>query len=204
MNTSKQKQRSLQEKDAMQPTNRIIPMTPAEEKELVIGYTHCNSPYGGLLIASTTQGICFVGFGEELPLLGELRKRYPRAKLTAGEEPLHRQALALIGTPHKQDRLPLHVKGTPFQLAVWQELIQIPCTETISYGNLAQRIGRPDAARAVGSAVGRNPVACLIPCHRVLHSDSSLGGYHWGSELKVQLLRAEKAPFNQKTIHPTR
>jgi AraC family transcriptional regulator of adaptative response/methylated-DNA-[protein]-cysteine methyltransferase len=96
------------------------------------------------------------------------------------------------------------VKGTPFQLAVWQELIQIPCTETISYGNLAQRIGRPDAARAVGSAVGRNPVACLIPCHRVLHSDSSLGGYHWGSELKVQLLRAEKAPFNQKTIHTTR
>lgn len=203
MNAGKKIERSLQERNAMQPTYRIIPMTPAEEKELAIRYTHCNSPYGGLLIASTTQGICFVGFGEEMPLLGELRKRYPNAQLTAGEEPLHRQALALIGTPHKQDRLPLHVKGTSFQLAVWQELLQIPCAETISYGDLAQRIGRPDAARAVGNAVGRNPVACLIPCHRVLHSDSSLGGYHWGCELKVQLLRVEKNQLNQKTIQPT-
>lgn len=203
MNAGKKIERSLQERNAMQTVNRIIPMTPAEEKELAIRYTHCNSPYGGLLIASTTQGICFVGFGEEMPLLGELRKRYPNAQLTAGEEPLHRQALALIGTPHKQDRLPLHVKGTSFQLAVWQELLQIPCAETISYGDLAQRIGRPDAARAVGNAVGRNPVACLIPCHRVLHSDSSLGGYHWGCELKVQLLRVEKNQLNQKTIQPT-
>ena len=88
--------------------------------------------------------------------------------------------------------LPLHPKGTEFQLSVWKELLNIPLGGITSYGKIAQKLQKPNACRAVGSAVGDNPVSVLIPCHRVLRTDGGLGGYHWGLERKVKLLEWEK------------
>lgn len=191
MNNSEKESISRQVMGASVPKHLIIPMTPAEEIELAITYATFNSSYGPLLIASSARGILFIGFGEENHLLLELRDRYPAAVITSGEDPLHRRALALIEEPAGEDVLLLHLKGTTFQLKVWEELLQIPCGKTTSYANLANRIGRPAASRAVGSAVGKNPVACLIPCHRVLRSDNQMGGYHWGTHIKEQLLKKE-------------
>lgn len=191
MNTSEKKIISHRGMSANVAQHVIIPMTPAEEMELVITYAIYNSSYGPLLIASSTRGILFIGFGEENHLLVELRDRFPAAVVTSGVDPLHRRALALIEEPGGDDVLLLHLRGTTFQLEVWEALLQIPCGKTTSYANLAKQIGRPAASRAVGSAVGKNPVACLIPCHRVLHSDNQMGGYHWGIDLKEQLLKKE-------------
>lgn len=191
MNTSEKETISRHGMSANPAQHVIIPMTPAEEMELTITYATYNSTYGPLLIASSSRGILFIGFGEEDHLLVELKDRYPTAVITPGEDPLHGRALALIENPCGDDVLLLHLRGTTFQLKVWEELLQIPCGKTTSYANLANRIGRPAASRAVGSAVGKNPVACLIPCHRVLRSDNQMGGYHWGTHIKEQLLKKE-------------
>lgn len=191
MNNSEKESISRQGMGASVAQHLIIPMTPAEEMELAITYATYNSSYGPLLIASSARGILFIGFGEENHLLVELRDRYPAAVIAAGEDPLHRRALALVEEPRGEDVLLLHLRGTTFQLEVWEALLQIPCGKTTSYANLAKRIGRPTASRAVGSAVGKNPVACLIPCHRVLRSDNQMGGYHWGTHIKEQLLKKE-------------
>ena len=204
MHTSEKEITSRHGMNATPAQHRIIPMTPAEERELVIRYTIHNSSYGPLLIASSARGILFTGFGEEEQLLGELRDRFPAALITSGEDPLHRHALARIEKPYSEDTLSLHLKGTAFQLAVWEELLQIPCGKTTSYAMLAQKIGHPASSRAVGNAVGRNPIACLIPCHRVLRSDKQMGGYHWGMHVKVKLLEAEAALSFQSTINNNR
>ncbi len=169
----------------------IIAMTQAAEQELVITHTSYNSRYGPLFVAASTQGISFIGFGNEQQMLDELKERYPSAEIIRGVMPILKRVLALVEDPRKEDALPLHIKGTTFQLRVWQELLQIPCGNTSSYSTIAEQIGRSGAARAVGSAVGRNPVACLIPCHRVVRADNSLGEYHWGTSLKAQLLSNE-------------
>lgn len=204
MKVSKKDNNGIHSENATPGTHRIIVMTPEEEKGTVISYARYESLHGRLLIASTARGIAFIGFGEPQQLLSELKKRYPTAQITPDEKLLHRQALALVDDPRREEPLPLHIKGTTFQLAVWQELLEVPCGTTTSYGTLAHRIGRPTAARAVGSAVGRNPVACLIPCHRVLQGNNSMGGYHWGTALKAQLLRIESAQPKQTTVHTIR
>ncbi len=171
--------------------HRIIALSPSEESGLAIKYALFETSYGTALIASTSRGITFIGLGEEKTLKAELKQRYSSALIIAGEEPLHRRALALINNPRKSDPLPLHIRGTLFQLAVWNQLLQIPCGETTHYGTIAEQIGKPHAAQAVGTAVGKNPVACLIPCHRVVRIDHRTGGYHWGPERKEQMLLAE-------------
>lgn len=191
MNNSREEINNRKGLNANPAQHTIIAMTPAEEKELVVTYTLYDSSYGPLLIATSTRGICFIGIGNEQLMLDELNERYPAAQITIGEKPILRRALALVEDTRKKDPLPLHIKGTAFQLMVWHELLQIPCGETTNYGILAQRIGRQGAARAVGSAVGRNPVACLIPCHRVVRADKRMGGYHWGTLLKEQMLSEE-------------
>lgn len=191
MNRSEKKFISRQVMNASVPQHVIIPMTPAEEMELAITYATYNSTYGPLLIASSSRGILFIGFGEEDHLLVELKDRYPTAVITPREDPLLRRALALIEEPTGEDVLLLHLRGTTFQMEVWEALLQIPYGKTTSYATLAKRIGRPAASRAVGSAVGKNPVACLIPCHRVLRSDNQMGGYHWGTHVKELLLKKE-------------
>lgn len=171
-------------------------VTPGEYKSrgagLQIAYGHHPTPFGDCLIATTTRGICRLEFfdqGSAAPLLRGLAACWPQAELV--EQP--QETLLLIEKIFycRDTTLPLHVSGTNFQLQVWQALLQIPSGLVASYGDLAVKLGQPRAARAVGSAIGQNPIGFLIPCHRVLRGDGGLGGYRWGEERKVAILGKE-------------
>lgn len=155
-----------------------------------IRYVVTDSALGPLLIAATAKGICRMTFAEGE---GALRRRFPNADIRPDDgtiAPWVEQALAEIDHPSAHD-LPLDVRGTAFQEKVWQELRKIPLGETRSYADIAAAIGEPGAVRAVGTANGSNPVAVLVPCHRVIRSDGSLGGYGGGLPNKRKLLAAE-------------
>ncbi len=158
-----------------------------------IRYTVADSPLGPLLLAATHRGICRLSFDEDEE---RLRRRYPDATIIRDDEGLSglmAGALQAIEAPAAARNLPVDLVGTPFQRAVWAELLKIPPGETRSYADIAAAIGQPGAVRAVGTANGSNPVAVLVPCHRVVRSDGSLGGYAGGLERKRRLLQAETA-----------
>ena len=146
---------------------------------------------GPMLVAATDKGVCCLSFneGEE-----ELRERFPKADLQRGGDDFQRlldEVVAQVEAPGRPHNIPLDVQGTAFQEAVWQELRKIPEGETRSYADIAAAIGKPKAVRAVGSANGANHVAVLIPCHRVVRSDGTMGGYAYGLEIKGRLLEKE-------------
>lgn len=147
---------------------------------------------GQMLVAATDKGVCRLAFGEGR---AALETRFPNAELREGGKDfagLLEQVVAAVEAPGNSAVIPLDVQGTAFQEAVWRELRRIPPGETRSYAQIAAAAGNPRAVRAAGSANGANPVAVLIPCHRVLRSDGSLGGYAWGEEIKRELLRREQ------------
>ena len=151
---------------------------------------------GPVLVAATARGICAIEFGRSADALkGRLRARFPKAKLR-GPDPGLRKAVArvlsFLDEPRKRrPALPLDVEGTSFQRRVWQALSRIPAGSTVTYAEIAARIGRPMAARAVAQACAANPVAVAIPCHRVVRADGGPGGYRWGVERKKKLLERE-------------
>lgn len=148
---------------------------------------------GPMLVAATGKGVCRLSFNEDAE---DLARRFPRAELVAGDEDfaaLLAEVVAAVEAPGVASHIPLDVVGTAFQERVWQELRRIPPGETRSYAEIAAAAGNPKAVRAAGSANGANNVAVLIPCHRVVRSDGSLGGYAWGTEIKRELLRREGA-----------
>ena len=156
-----------------------------------IRWTHFDSPLGQMLIAATSKGICRLTFDDSE---ASLRRLFPNAMIVedaGGLKELVEDALAAIEQPLAAHQLPIDVAGTAFQEAVWRELRKIPPGETRSYAEIAAAIGNPKAVRAVGSANGDNHVCVLIPCHRVIRSDGSLGGYGGGIERKKKLLAAE-------------
>ncbi len=147
---------------------------------------------GPMLVAATGKGVCRLSFNEDE---NALRARFPEARLEAGDAAfaaLLGEVIAAVETPGHHPHIPLDVQGTAFQEAVWQALRRIPPGETRSYAQIAAEVGRPGAVRAAGSANGANNVAVLIPCHRVIHSDGSLGGYAYGLEIKRRLLDKER------------
>ena len=150
-----------------------------------------DSPFGPLLLASTTQGLAHLWLDMDGRSEDELRARYPKAQIIEQTTPHHSAALSYFSNAPQP--LTLHLKGTPFQLSVWRSLLQIPFARASSYKAIAQQIGKPKANRAVGSAVGKNPVFFIIPCHRVLAHDSTLGGYYYGLEKKQDILNFEAA-----------
>jgi AraC family transcriptional regulator, regulatory protein of adaptative response / methylated-DNA-[protein]-cysteine methyltransferase len=156
-----------------------------------IRWTHFDSPLGRMLIAATRKGICRLTFDDSDT---SLRRLFPHATIVedaGGLRELVEGALAAIESPLAACELPIDVAGTAFQEAVWRELRKIPAGETRSYAQIAAAIGQPKAVRAVGTANGDNHVAVLIPCHRVIRSDGSLGGYAGGLDRKRKLLAAE-------------
>ena len=167
-------------------------MSPKEITNIDIQHETFDTPYGKVVIASTRTGICYIAFGDEKRMLHELHQRYPTANLIHQQTDWHAKALLLINGKETSETLPLHVYGTDFQLHVWSELLKIPVSHTTTYKAIAESIGKPKATRAVGTAVGNNPVSYLIPCHRVVRSDGGLGGYHWGIDVKIKMLQAEK------------
>jgi AraC family transcriptional regulator, regulatory protein of adaptative response / methylated-DNA-[protein]-cysteine methyltransferase len=153
------------------------------------------TPFGECLLGVTDRGIChlsFVGTGGRPAALADLSRRWPRASLRERRTLVARTAERVFaGTGRGNMRL--HLSGTNFQLKVWEALLRIPPGAATTYGEVARRIGRPGAARAVAGAVGANPVAWIIPCHRVLRSLGALGGYRWGIERKQAMLVWEAA-----------
>jgi len=158
-----------------------------------IRWTHFESPLGQMLIAATGKGICRLTFDDTEE---SLRRLFPNATIVedaGGLKQLVEGALAAIERPLAMPDLPIDVAGTAFQEAVWRELRKIPAGETRSYADIAAAIGHPKAVRAVGSANGDNHICVLIPCHRVIRSDGTLGGYGGGIERKKKLLASEGA-----------
>ena len=179
-------------------------VTPGEYKSgglgLTIRYGLHTSPFGLMLLALSERGICALRFIDQQSLeeaLEQLAAGWPQAQLQSDQTGTAEVAACIFRAPQDQpwqDKpLPVLVRGTPFQISVWKALLQIPAGEVCSYSTIAQAVGRPQAVRAVGSAVGRNPVAFLIPCHRVLRSAGELGGYRWGLVRKQALLAWESA-----------
>lgn len=150
---------------------------------------------GHVLVAQSAQGICAILLGEDPARLpDDLQHSFPRARLTPDNTSLNKvisQVVAFIDQPETELSLPLDLRGTPFQQRVWQALRHIPVGMTVSYTDLAQRIGSPKAVRAVAGACAANVLAVAIPCHRVVRSDGTLSGYRWGIERKRQLLNRE-------------
>ena len=159
-----------------------------------IHYAVVETTLGSMLVAATEIGVCCLSFneGEE-----ELRARFPKAELVEGSDAfraLFEQVVAAVERPELDNsHIPLDVKGTAFQQRCWQALSEIPAGETRSYGQQAAMLGNPKASRAVGSANGANNIAVLIPCHRVVQADGSIGGYAYGPDIKRELLKREAA-----------
>ena len=168
----------------------IIPIIGDDINDITINYNFYDTVYENTLIASTNKGVCFIAFGAEKKMLEELEMEYPKSKLIQGESEFQQLAILQIYNPEATPipRIPLHIKGTQFQFAVWNQLLNIPFAQTSTYKKIAENIGKPKATRAVGSAVGSNPISYLIPCHRVVRSDGGAGGYHWGLDIKQKML----------------
>lgn len=176
-------------------------MSPSDYRKggrgMVISYAVAACYLGRVLVAATSQGVCRVDLGSsDEALLGRLKESFPEADLQAGGpafDAVVGKVLALLDTPDRGVSLPLDIQGTAFQRRVWAALQEVPPGETISYGELAARIGSPKAARAVAQACAANQVAVAIPCHRVVRSDGALGGYRWGLDRKRAILERESA-----------
>jgi len=160
---------------------------------LTINYGWFDSPFGPALSMGTDRGICGLAFAAEFGpevAMGDLRGRWPKATYVENPESIAQWTTAALGL---SGDTALHMIGAPFQLQVWTALLRIPSGHVTTYSEIAQSIGRPKAVRAVGTAVGRNPVSLLIPCHRALRKSGALGGYHWGLPVKRALLAWESA-----------
>lgn len=158
------------------------------------------SSLGWVLVAASGQGVCFVALHDDPERLRlELLDRFPGAVLREdgpGFSATVARVVACIDDPGRTFDLPLHLLGTPFQQQVWQALREIPCGSTATYRDIAVRIGKPEALRAVGTACGANPIAIIVPCHRVIRSDGGMGGFRWGLERKRALLERETRAGN--------
>lgn len=178
---------------------QIEGMTPAEYRDggkaLQIRYSFAESPFGHILVASTGKGICYLAFhATEEEGLAVLQKKFPNAQVDQMLDMLQQEALFIFQKDWSRlSEIKLHLKGTAFQLKVWEALLRIPLGGLATYGQVAAFINQPGASRAVGSAVGDNPVAFLIPCHRVIQSTGVFGHYHWGAERKAAIIGWEAA-----------
>lgn len=184
----------MEENERINKKISIVPISAEEYKNLTISYATANTNIGEVLIASTEKGICYLApFTNLSAAIDDLKKRFPKAHIIKRKNNFHQDAVNCINLEFSTiNTLSLHVKGTDFQLKVWKELLNIPSGETCTYGQIAKNIKDPKAVRAVGTAIGKNPVSVIIPCHRVIRSSGELGGYYWGKEMKKRILETEK------------
>jgi AraC family transcriptional regulator of adaptative response/methylated-DNA-[protein]-cysteine methyltransferase len=170
-------------------------VTPGEWKKrgagLDIRWGFHDTPFGEALFAATPRGLCHLAFVESRTgALKDLKKKWPRAALREDRKAAAAYAEKAFS---RRGRMSVLLAGTPFQLKVWEALLRIPRGRAVSYADVAEAVGQPKAARAVGAAVGANSLACLIPCHRVLQGTGAFGGYRWGTRRKRALLASEAA-----------
>ncbi len=184
-------------------------VTPGEfktqGKDLQVIYGFHPTPFGECLLAFTSRGVCSLGFvdsGNKAEALNAFLESWRGAKIVENPQ-AGSKVLSQIFDPNgasEHGSIKVFLKGTNFQLKVWEALLRIPEGAVVSYGSLADAVGRPGAHRAVGTAVGRNPVAYLIPCHRVLRTNGEIGGYHWGTSRKRAILAREAAVCESSEI----
>ncbi|MEZ5774789.1 MAG: methylated-DNA--[protein]-cysteine S-methyltransferase [Hyphomicrobiaceae bacterium] len=177
-------------------------MSPGEYKRrgegLTISWGFHDSPFGRALVMATARGICGIAFadgpGDEPAALADMQARWPAARYVEAPAVTASEAARLFRPLDWQEEDPIRVVmiGSDFEVRVWEELLRIPMGATASYGAVAEAIGRPQAARAVGAAVGRNPLSFVVPCHRVVGSTGRLTGYHWGITRKQAIIGWEK------------
>ena len=175
---------------------QILAFSPSELRSngagARISYGSATTPFGRASIFSTHHGICRLSFSAAIADdLALLRARLPQAEFCEDRAAAERWAQTMFAA--RAQNIPLHLLGTNFQLSVWRALLTIPKSSVVAYGEIAEFIGRPQSARAVGNAVGANPIAWLIPCHRVIQNSGALGGYHWGPARKETMLALELA-----------
>lgn len=175
-------------------------MTPGAFKQqgagLDINYDFADSPFGTVMIASTRDGICHMAFEADRDAgFDTLYRTFPEARFHQRQDQMQTHALSVFGRNQASPdgKIKLHLQGTPFQIKVWEALLKIPMGGLASYGEIARKIGQPAASRAVGTAIGHNPVAFLIPCHRVIRQNGAIGGYMWGAERKQAMIAWEGA-----------
>jgi AraC family transcriptional regulator of adaptative response/methylated-DNA-[protein]-cysteine methyltransferase len=180
-------------------------MSPGEYKNggenLSINYSFAESPFGNILIASTTKGICHMAFADnEAKALEALKQMFPNAAYHQMVDMAQQNVLYIFTHDWSQlNKIKLHLKGTAFQLKVWETLLKVPMGQLTTYGNIARTIEQANASRAVGTAVGDNPVAFLIPCHRVIQSSGIIGQYHWGRIRKTAMIGWEAAQISDNS-----
>jgi AraC family transcriptional regulator of adaptative response/methylated-DNA-[protein]-cysteine methyltransferase len=174
---------------------KVEGMTPGEYKnggeQLHINYSFAESPFGPVIVASTPKGICYMAFvdGTDEEAFAELQKQFPNAVFSNFLDTIQQNAIFIFTQDwSKLSEIKLHLKGTPFQIKVWETLLKVPLGGLVTYSGLAGGLQKPNASRAVGSAVGDNPVAFLIPCHRVIKATGETGQYHWGSQRKNAMI----------------
>lgn len=181
-------------------------MSPSEYRhggqDLTIHYQFVETLFGELLIASTHKGICHMAFiTEKVPALDCLRQQFPKATYIEQATEMQSRALQIFHPKNMSlDEIKLHLKGTDFQLKVWESLLKIPSGSLTTYHSIAKEIGNEKASRAVGTAIGKNPIAFIIPCHRVIQTSGHLGGYMWGLTRKNAIIGWEGA---QKALATT-
>lgn len=174
-------------------------MTPGEYKnggeKLSINYSFVESPFGEIIVAATPKGICYMAFIEnEVEAFDILKKKFPNADYKQKVDSIQQNAIFIFTQDwNRLNEIKLHLKGTDFQLKVWETLLKIPMGRLTTYGDIASKLNNPKASRAVGTAIGDNPVAFLIPCHRVIRASGELGGYHWGLIRKAAMIGWEAA-----------
>ena len=185
-------------------------MTPAEYKNggknLTINYSFAESPFGNILVASTEKGICYMSFSDDENAFSTMQNHFPNANFRQMVDLIQQNALYIF--THDWTKLnwsalrqiKLHLKGTDFQLKVWQTLLKIPMGQLTTYGAIANKIENPNASRAVGTAIGSNPVAFLIPCHRVIQATGIFGGYMWGNTRKTAIIGWEGTKTHSEFI----
>ncbi len=177
----------------------IEAMTPGEYKNagenLIIEYSFGCTNFGEIIIASTPIGICHIAFYENKKLAFDaLQKIFSKAHFLEKEKIQHKNISKVFSYEfNESEKIKLHIKGTDFQIKVWETLLTIPMGNLATYGSIAEKINNPKAARAVGSAIGDNPIAYLIPCHRVIQSTGIFGGYMWGPQRKTAIIGWEAA-----------
>lgn len=184
---------------------KIEGMTPGEYKnggeQLAINYSFAESPFGNIIVASTPKGICHMAFTDDNheAAFNVLRNNFPNATFKQIVDSIQQNALFIFKQDwRKLDEIKLHLKGTAFQIKVWETLLEVPPGGLTTYAGLAKKSGYTGASRAVGTAVGNNPVAFLIPCHRVIKSNGEIGQYHWGAVRKNAIIGWEASRADSK------
>lgn len=179
---------------------KVEGMTPGEYKNggehLNINYSFAESPFGNIIVASTDKGICHMAFadGGRETAFAQLQSIFPNSTYTQLVDGIQQNALFIFGQDwSKFGEIKLHLKGTAFQIKVWETLLQVPAGGLTTYSDLARLAGYEGASRAVGTAIGNNPVAFLIPCHRVIKATGEIGQYHWGASRKNAIIGWEAA-----------